>query len=88
MIDVTSVGENTFDVTVKDQTQTRHRVTLSPAYHQQLTAGEISCEDLIRRSFEFLLKREPQTMILSEFELPLIQRYFTDYESSMKAGRR
>jgi hypothetical protein len=38
---------------------------------------------LVRRSFEFLLEREPRQSILSAFDLPLIGRYFPEYEASM-----
>ena len=42
--------------------------------------GGESPEDLIRRSFEFLLEREPKESILSRFHLSVIGRYFPDYE--------
>ena len=37
-------------------------------------------EQLVRRSFDFLLEREPNTSILRQFELPVIARYFPEYE--------
>ena len=36
--------------------------------------------DLVRRSFVFLLEREPKESILRSFDLPVIGRYFPDYE--------
>ena len=36
--------------------------------------------DLVRRSFEFLLEREPATSILGSFQLSVIQRYFPEYD--------
>jgi hypothetical protein len=33
---------------------------------------------------EFLLEREPKESILTEFELPLIGRYFPEYEPELK----
>ena len=41
-------------------------------------------EDLVRRSFEFLLEREPRTSILREFDLPVIGRYFPEYEREIR----
>jgi len=35
---------------------------------------------LIEESFRFLLEREPNTSILSTFDLPVIGRYFPEYE--------
>ena len=36
--------------------------------------------NLVRRSFEFLLVREPKESILRSFELSVIGRYFPEYE--------
>ena len=38
-----------------------------------------SVEDLVRRSFEFLLEREPPQSILRKFGLADIERYFPEY---------
>jgi hypothetical protein len=40
--------------------------------------------DLVRRSFEFLLEREPPESILSTFDLAVIQRYFPEYDRLFK----
>ena len=60
-------------------------VTLEPAYHERLTAGRIPPAELVRRSFAFLLEREPKESILASFALPVIARYFPEYEREMKA---
>jgi hypothetical protein len=53
-------------------------------YYEQLTGGAIPAAKLIKKSFEFLLAREPNTSILSEFDLAVISRYFPDYVQEMK----
>jgi hypothetical protein len=73
-------SQNTYAVTVEGPTTTTHTVTLSPAYHRKLTGGRVSPETLVKRSFEFLLEREGNTSILSRFDLPVIGRYFPEYE--------
>jgi hypothetical protein len=70
-----------FQVTVSDGSgQSSHRVTMSRNTYQQLTGEVCSPEELVRRSFEFLLEREPKEFILREFEITVIPRYFPDYE--------
>jgi hypothetical protein len=49
-----------------------------------LTAGQVSDEALILRSFEFLLERESNTSILREFDLRVIGRYFPEYENEIR----
>jgi len=83
MISVKKIDENTFDVTVEDGATTTHRVSLSDDYFKKLSQSA-SKEALIEKSFEFLLERESNTMILSQFDLPVIQSYFSNYESEIK----
>jgi len=45
-----------------------------------LTQGRFSTEELVSRSFDFLLAREPNTSILRSFDLAVISRYFPEYE--------
>jgi hypothetical protein len=80
MIKVEKTGDEIYKVTVKSVSTTSHTVTLSDSYYQKLTGGKMTPEELIRKSFEFLLEREPNTSILRSFELPVIGRYFPEYE--------
>jgi len=66
------------------RSESQHRVTLTPEIYQKLSRGKITREELIRKSFEFLLDRESKESILSRFDLPLIGRYFPEYEREMK----
>ncbi len=43
-------------------------------------------EELVRRSFEFLLAREPQESILRSFPLSVIPRYFPDFGEVITRG--
>ena len=79
MITVKPLGEHTFQVTVADTTTTIHEVTVAPGYADRLAPGHAP-EELVRASFGFLLAREPNTAILSRFDLPVIARYFPEYE--------
>jgi len=84
MITVKKINDNTFEVTVEESVTTTHRVHLSDDYYNQLTQQVVSREELIKKSFEFLLQHESNTMILSQFDLPIIQSYFPNYEESIK----
>ncbi len=82
-IEVAQKDPETFEVTVRASRNTTHTVKLSADYYQNMTGGRVSPEALIEKSFEFLLERESNTMILSRFDLPLIGRYFPEYEKTM-----
>ncbi|MEA3402960.1 MAG: hypothetical protein U9R79_17095 [Armatimonadota bacterium] len=84
MIEVQRRDEFTFVVTVEEGGSTsEHTVTVDDDYYETLTGGEISKEELVRRSFEFLLEREPKESILSRFKLQVINRYFPSYEDEI-----
>lgn len=83
MIQVEKLDDTTFRVTVADGRTTTHTVTVSKDYCDKLTGGNVSPEMLVEKSFEFLLEREPNTSILSSFELPVIGRYFPEYERTI-----
>lgn len=88
-IDVAPVDATTYRVTVTERgAHSTHMVTLDPAYHARLTDGAVEPAELIRRSFEFLLEREPKESILSAFDLPAITRYFPDYEREIASRVR
>lgn len=61
-----------------------HHVHVERADLERLAPGAIEPEDLVRRSFEFLLEREPRTSILHEFALPVIGRYFPEYDEAIQ----
>lgn len=68
-------------VTVSEgKSQTVHTVTVERTYRDKLVGTEVPVEQLVRKSFEFLLTREPKESILRSFSLPVIGRYFPEYE--------
>jgi hypothetical protein len=79
-IKILQTDETTFQVTVSDKSMTTHKVKVLPDYALKLTAGKITTAQLIKKSFEFLLEREPNTSILRSFDLSVIARYFPEYE--------
>jgi hypothetical protein len=79
MITVKHSAGDEWLVTVKAGVATEHRVRVTQADLQRF-AGSRSPEDLLRESFRFLLEREPNTSILAAFDLPVISRYFSEYE--------
>jgi hypothetical protein len=75
-------------VTVGDDPgATQHEVTVDADTLLRLGGGG-DPSDLVRESFHFLLEREPRTSILDSFELPIIGRYFSEYEDEIQRRMR
>jgi hypothetical protein len=84
-IDVTKTVDGAFEVRVSEgKSETGHAVTLKQADYERLAAGKVTPEELIRRSFEFLLEHESKESILARFDLTVISRYFPQYEREIQ----
>ena len=69
---------------VDEQGASDHVVNVTPEDLDWLDPGATNPTDLVRRSFEFLLERESKESILRSFDLPVISRYFPDYERTIR----
>ena len=85
MIKIKKLDETRYRVTVEAGSVTSHIVTVPREDYLTLTDGQVSYEELLQTSFEFLLEREPNTSILREFDIMIIQSYFPDYERVIKS---
>lgn len=75
------------DVTVKDRAITAHRVRVSLPELDKY-GGRDDVAGLVRRSFEFLVAREPNTSILREFSLSTIERYYPEFVKEIRGPTR
>ena len=84
-IEVEKIDNSKFRIRVIEAgSETTHDVTVSPNDYTRLTSGKTEPEELVRRSFEFLLEREPKESILTRFDLSVIGRYFPEYEREIR----
>jgi hypothetical protein len=84
-ITVEKTEHSEFRVRISEgESESVHFVTLNPKDYMRLTEGQMEPEVLVRRSFEFLLEREPKESILRRFDLPMISHYFPEYEREIK----
>ena len=71
--------DDVFVVTVADGMTTTHTVTVTDQSLTDLTDDNVKKTQLLEFSFNFLLDREPNTSILSSFDINVISKYFPDY---------
>ena len=65
---------------------TNHTVTVTADDLARWGSGRDleAVEDLVSRSFAFLLEREPPSAILQRFDLSVISRYFPEYDEQFQ----
>ena len=76
--------DNVFLVTVAGSVTTNHTVTVTNQSLTDLTNDNATKTQLLEFSFNFLLDREPNTSILSSFDINAIPRYFSDYRDEVR----
>ena len=81
---IKELSDEEFQITVNKKNTTSHNVPLTDDTHQNLTNGKVNKKELIEFSFKFLLESEPNTAILSSFELSVISSYFPEYIKTVK----
>jgi hypothetical protein len=69
---------------IEGGSESNHQITLDPKDYARLAGGAVEPQELVRKSFEFLLEREPKESILTRFNLSVISRYFPEYEQEIK----
>jgi hypothetical protein len=75
------------DLADPDGSRTQHEVLVTRTDLERFASGADDPADLVRRSFEFLLAREPKESILRSFDLPVIGRYFPEYERAIRMSQ-
>ena len=76
---ITELSKDKFEITVKADQLTKHIVSVTDQMLLKLTNNKTSKEELLNFSFNFLLEREPNTSILSKFDIIVISKYFPEY---------
>ena len=81
---ITELSKDKFEITVNADQITKHVVSVTDQMLLNLTKNKISKEELLNFSFNFLLEREPNTSILSKFDIIVISKYFPEYISQVE----
>ena len=76
--------DEVFVVTIADSVTTTHTVTVTDQSLTDLIDNNVTKTQLLEFSFNFLLDREPNTSILSSFDINVISRYFSDYKDEVR----
>ena len=85
MIEVEKKDQEEFRVRVEEKDASKeYMVSLEDSYYQDLTRRKITKEELIEKSFKFLLERESKESILSKFNLKIIKSYFPEFEGEIR----
>ena len=83
-VSIRKLSDDVFEVTVTKTSTTTHTVTVTDQSLTDLTDNNVTKTQLLEFSFKFLLEREPNTSILSSFDINVITKYFPDYRDEFR----
>ena len=83
-ISINKISDDLFEVTVADRITTTHKVTVTDESLTDLTDNNVTKTQLLNFSFRFLLEKEPNTSILSSFDINVISKYFSNYRGEVR----
>ena len=83
-VSIKKLSDDVFEVTVAKTSTTTHTVTVTDQSLSDLSDSNVTKTQLLEFSFRFLLEREPNTSILSSFDISVISRYFSDYKDEVR----
>ena len=82
-ISINKLSDDVSEVTVADSITTAHEVTVTDESLTDLTDNNVTKTQLLNFSFRFLLEKEPNTSILSSFDINVISKYFSNYRDEV-----
>ena len=83
-ISIKKLSDDVSEVIVAETSTTTHTVTVTDATLTDLADNKVTKTQLLEFSFNFLLDREPNTSILSSFNINVISLYFSDYKDKVR----
>ncbi len=83
-ISIKKLNDDVFEVTVADSITTVHEVTVTDQNLTDLTGNTVTKTQLLEFSVKFLLDKEPNTSILSSFDINVISEHLSDYRDKVR----
>ena len=83
-LSIKKLSDDVFTVTVAETSTTTHTVPVTDQSLNYLTDNNVTKTQLLKFSFNFLLDKEPNTSILSSFDINVISGYFSDYKDEVR----
>lgn len=85
-ISVSKIGEEPykFEVVIKESgSSSSHTVEMKKGFYKNLDT-KTTPEEVVKKSFDFLLEREPKESILGSFNIEVISNYFPNFSQKVK----
>ena len=80
-VEVKQIDHDNFEVTVSSDAVTHRKVKISNEAYYRYSLGDGTKAQLVNKAFLFLLRKEPNTSILTSFSIEEIENYFPEFKN-------
>jgi hypothetical protein len=80
-VEVKQIDHDNFEVTVSSDAVTYHKVKVSNEAYYRYSLADVTKAQLVNKAFLFLLRKEPNTSILTSFSIEEIENYFPEFKN-------
>lgn len=78
---IKQISSEIFEVTINASTQTVHEVIIKDTFINRIQPIDLSKKQILYKSIEFLLSKEPNSAILKKFNIEIIPTYFPEFNN-------
>jgi hypothetical protein len=86
-VEIKKIAENQifiYQVTVKDDgSETQHKVSINRTDLIRITGGHQNADDIIKKSFDYMLQKVKKEKIPKQLDFTAIGRYFPEFEEEI-----
>jgi len=80
-VEVKQIDHDNFEVTVSSDAVTHRKVKISNEAYYRYSLGDVTKAQLVNKAFLFLLRKEPNTSLLTSFSIEEIESYFPEFKN-------
>ena len=84
MLKITQIRKDKFQVVIQASTTTQHTAKVSDQILNEFTFDKLSKEQFVKKSFLFLLKKEPNASIMGNFNIEEIESFVPEFRNIYK----
>jgi len=80
-VEVKQIDHDNFEVTVSADAVTHRKVKITNEAYYRYSLGDVTKAQLVNKAFLFLLRKEPNTSLLTSFSIEEIENYFPEFKN-------
>ena len=85
-LDINQIQKDSYEVKVYKDIITKHIIYISDEAYLKYSKNDITKEQLVKKTFLFLLSKEKNTSILEKFDIEDIEKFFPEFNNFSEMG--